>query len=77
MAKGKHKNVTNRNQGNMATSEPNSPLPACPGYTITPGKQDLDLKSLVMMLVQEHMKDIFKEIQEKMHQKLEALARET
>ena len=29
------------------------------------------------MLVQEHMKDILKEIQEKMDQTLEALARET
>ena len=65
MAKGKRRNVTNRNQGNMAASEPNSPLTACPGYPITPEKQDLDLKSLVMMLVQEHMKDIIKEIQGK------------
>ena len=61
----------------MAASEHNSPLTACPGYRITPEKQDLDLKSLVMMLVQEHMKDILKEIQEKMDQKLEALPRET
>ena len=77
MAKGKRRNVNNRNQGNMTTSEPNSPLPSCPGYPITPVKQGLDLKSLVMMLVQEHMKDILKEIQEKIDQKLEALARET
>ena len=68
MAKGKCRNVTNRNQGNMAISEPNSPLTACPGYPITQVKQDSDLKSLVMMLVQEHMKDILKEIQEKMDQ---------
>ena len=73
MAKGKRRNITKRNQGNMAASEPNSPLTACPGYPITPEKQDLDLKSLVMMLVQEHKKDILKEIQEKMDQKLEAL----
>ena len=55
----------------MAASEPNSPLTACPGYAITPEKQDLDLKSLVMMLLQDHMKDInksLKEIQEKMDQ---------
>ena len=44
---------------------------------ITPEKQDLDLKSLVMILVEEHMKDTHKEIQEKMDQKLEALTRET
>ena len=77
MAKGKSRNATNRNLGNMATSEPNSPTSASPGYTNTPEKQDLDLKSLVMMLVQEDMKDILKEIQEKMDQKLEALIRET
>ena len=61
----------------MAASEPNSPTLASPGYPNTPEKQDLDLKSLVMMLVQEHMKNILKEIQEKMDQKLEALTRET
>ena len=77
MAKGKCRNVINRNQVNMAASEASSPLTACPGYHITPVKQDLDLKSLVMMLVQEHMKDILKEIQEKMDQKIEALTRET
>ena len=65
MAKGKRRNVTNRNQGIMAASEPNSPLTVSPGYPNTPEKQDLDLKSLVMMLVQEHMKDIHKEIQER------------
>ena len=69
MAKGKRRNVTNRNQGNMASSEPNSPLKASPGYPNTPEKQDLDVKSLVVMQLQEHMKDInksLKEIQEKM-----------
>ena len=77
MAKGKYRNDTNRNQGIMAASEPNSPTIASPGYPNTPEEQDLDLKSLVMMLVQEHMKDILKEIPEKMDQKLEALTRET
>ena len=64
----------------MAASEPNSPLTACPGYPNTPEKQDLDFKSLVMMLLQDHMKDInksLKEIPEKNDQKLEALTRET
>ena len=79
MAKGKHRSVTNRNQGNMAASEPNSPLIASPGYPNT-SEKDLDLKSLAMMLLQQHMKDInksLKEIQEKNDQKLEALTRET
>ena len=61
----------------MAASERNSPTLASPGYPNTPEKQYLDLKSLVMMLVQEHVKDILKEIQKKMDQKLEALSRET
>ena len=52
MAKGKHKNVTNRNQGNMAASEPNSPTTASHGYTNTPEKQDLYLKALVMKLLE-------------------------
>ena len=80
MAKGKCRNVTNRNQGNMAAAEHKSPLIASPGYPNTPKKQDLDVKSLVVMLLQEHMKDInksLKEIQEKNDQKLEALTRET
>ena len=80
MAKGKLRNITNRNQGNMAASEHNSPTTARLGYPNTPEKQELDLKSLVMMLLQDHMKDInkfLKEIQEKMDQKLEAFTRET
>ena len=76
MAKGKHRNVANRNQGIMAASEPSSPTIASPGYRNTPEKQELDLKALVRMLLEEHMKDInksLKEIQEKNDQKLEAL----
>ena len=58
MAKGKPRNVANRNQGNMAAFEPNSLTIGSPGYPDTPEKQDLDLKSLVMMLIEEHKKDI-------------------
>ena len=79
MAKGKYRNVTNRNQGNMAASERNSPTTASPGYPNKPEKQDLDLKSLVMMLLEEHKKDInrsLKEIQGNMN-KLEALTMKT
>ena len=50
MVVGKHKNISNRNQGYLASSEPNSPIIASPGYT-TPEKQDLDLKSLLMMMI--------------------------
>ena len=44
MTKGKCRNITNRNQGIMAASEPNSPLTACPVYPKTPEKQELDIK---------------------------------
>ena len=64
MAKGKCRNITNRNQGNMAASEYNSLTTASPGYSNTPEKQDLDLKSLVMMLLEEHKKDINKSLKE-------------
>jgi hypothetical protein len=75
MARGKHKNISNRNQGYLASSEPNSLTVASPGYTITPEKQDSDLKSLLMMVI-ENFKDInnsLKEIQENTSKQLEAL----
>ena len=62
MAGGKHKNRSNRNQGYLASSEPNSPIIASPGYTITPEKQDMDLKSLLMMMMM--VENFKKEIQE-------------
>ena len=64
----KHKNRSKRNKGHLASSEPNSPTIASPGYTITPEKQDMDLKSLfMMMMMEDYKKDInnsIKEIQE-------------
>ena len=48
----------------MAAYEPNSPTTANPRYPNTPEKQDLDLKSLVMMLSEEHKKDINKSLKE-------------
>ena len=67
MVGGKHKNISNRNQGYLASSEPNSPTIASPGYTITLEKQDSDLKSLLMMMTENFKKSIsnfLKEIQE-------------
>jgi hypothetical protein len=67
MAGGKHKNRSNRNQGYLASSEPNSPNIASPGYTITQEKEDFDLKSLLMMMIEGFKKAInnsLKEIQE-------------
>ena len=67
MAGGKHKNRSNRNQGYLASAEPNSPTIAIPGYTITPEKQDIDLRSLLIMMMEDIKKEInnsLKEIQE-------------
>jgi DNA topoisomerase IA len=55
MAGGKPKR-SNRNQGYLASSDPNSPTFASPGYTITPEKHDMDLKSLLMMMIEEDFK---------------------
>jgi hypothetical protein len=46
MAKGKHKNLTNRNEDYLASSEPSSPNIASPGFPNTLEKQDVDLKIL-------------------------------
>jgi hypothetical protein len=81
MAGGKHKNISNRNQGYLASSEPHSPTIASLGYTITLEKQDLDLKSLLMMMmIEDFKKDInnsHKEIQENTGKQLEAPKEET
>ena len=76
MAGGKHKNITNRNQGYLASSEPNSPIITSPGYTITPEKQELDLKSLLMMMIEDFKKDVnnsLTEIQKNTGKQLETL----
>ena len=80
MAGGKHKNISNRNQGFLASSEPNSPNIVSPGYSDTPEKQDSDLKSLLMIMIEDIKKDInnsLKEIQENTGKQLEALKEET
>jgi hypothetical protein len=41
---GKYKNISNRNQGYLASSEPNSPTITSPGLTITWENQCSDLK---------------------------------
>jgi hypothetical protein len=73
MAGGKHKNRSNRNQGYMPSSEPYSPTIESLAYTITPENQDMDLKSLLIMM----MEDFKKEIQESTGKQLEALKEET
>ena len=53
MAKGEPKNKSNRNQDYLASSEPSSSTTANPGYPNTPEKQDSDLKSNLMMTIEE------------------------
>jgi hypothetical protein len=80
MAGHKHKNRSNRKQGYLASSETNSPTIASPGYSITPEKQNMDLRSLLMMMMEDFKKEInnsLKEIQENTGKQLEALKEET
>jgi hypothetical protein len=53
MAKGKFKNISNRNHGYLASSEPSSPTITSPRYPVMMEKQDLDLKSLLMIIDRE------------------------
>jgi hypothetical protein len=64
----------------LASSEHNSPTIPSPGYTNIPEKQELDLKSLLMMMIEDFKKDInnsLKEIQENTGKQLEVLKEET
>jgi hypothetical protein len=64
MAKGKHKDLTNRNKDHSPSSEQSTPTTASPGYPNTPGKQDSDLKPYLMMLVQDFKKGINNSLKE-------------
>jgi predicted transcriptional regulator len=79
MVKGEHKNLTNRNQEYWASSEPSMPpTTTSPGYLNTSEKQDEDLKSYLMMVVEDFKKGInnsLKEIQNTAKQ-VEALKEE-
>ena len=69
---GKHKNLSNRSQGYLASPEPCSPN--------TPEKQDSDLKSHLMMMIEDIKEDInnsHKEIQENTSKQWEDLKEET
>jgi hypothetical protein len=48
----------------LASPEPNSSTTASPGYTITLEKQDLDLKSLFMMVIEDFKKYINNSLKE-------------
>jgi hypothetical protein len=64
----------------LASSEPSSPTIESPGYTNTQEKKDSDLKSHLMMMIEDFKKDInnsLKEIQENKGKQLEVLKEET
>jgi hypothetical protein len=76
MAKGRHKNLTNRNQDHSPSSEPSTPISASPGQPNTPEKQDPDLKAYLMMMVEDIKKNFnnsLKEIQENTSKELQVL----
>ena len=80
MAKGKDKNISNRNQDYVASSEPNSHNTASCGYPNTLEKQDFDLESHFMMKIEDFKKDrnnTLKEIVENTGKQVEAFEEET
>jgi hypothetical protein len=80
MAKGKRKNITNRNQDHSQSPEPSTPISPSPGHPNTPEKLDLDLKEYLMMMMVEDIKEdlnnSLKEIQENTAKLVEDLKEE-
>ena len=80
MMKDKSKNISSRNQGYLASSEPSSPTTVNSGYLNTPEKQDSDLRLHLMVMIEEFKKDInnsLKEIQENIGKQVEDLNEKT
>jgi gas vesicle protein len=76
MAKGKHKNPTNRNQKHSPSLEHSTPTPTSPGHPNTPEKQAPYLKAYLMMMVEDIKKNFnnsLKEIQENTAKELQVL----
>nr|AAQ96233.1 LRRGT00020 [Rattus norvegicus] len=64
MVRGKRRNPSNRNQDYKASSEPNSPTTANTEYPHTPEKQDLNLKSHLIMMLEDFKKDMKNSLRE-------------
>ena len=76
MAKGKVKNLTNRNQDHSPSSELSTPTSPSPGHPNTPKKLDRDLKAYLMMMVVDIKKDLnnsLNEMQENSAKELQVL----
>ena len=60
-----HKNISNRKKKRYLTSsESSSPNTASPGYSNTPEKQDLNSKSLLILMIEDFQKGINKYLKE-------------
>jgi hypothetical protein len=64
MAKGKLKNLTNRNQDHSPSSETSTPTSATPGNPNTHEKLEPDLKAYLMMMVEDIKKDFNNSLKE-------------
>jgi hypothetical protein len=64
MAKGKRRNLTNRNQDHSPSSEPSTTTLPSPGHPNTPKKLDPDLKAYLMMMVEDIKKDFNNSLKE-------------
>jgi hypothetical protein len=76
MAKGKCKNLTNRNQDHSPSSVPSISSSASPGHSNTPEKKCPDLKAYHMIMVEDIKKDFnnsLKDIQENTAKELQVL----
>jgi len=76
MARGKHRNPSNRNQDYMASLEPNSPTKANTEFPNTPEEQYLDSKSYLIMMLEDFKKDMknsLRERQENINKQVESL----
>jgi hypothetical protein len=76
MAKGKHRNLTTRNQDHSPSSEHSTPTSLSPGNPNTHKKLDPDLKAYLMVMVEDMKKDFndsLKEIQENTAKELQIL----
>ena len=71
MARGKRKSISQRNQDNLATLEPSSPITANIGTPNTPEKESSDIKTYLKV-----MREILKQDQEEKNKELEAFKEE-
>jgi hypothetical protein len=79
MTRDKHKNLSSKNKSYLKSSVPSSPTTASSKHPNTHKKQDSDLISHLMMMIEDFKKEInssLKEIEENTGKKIEALKEE-